>query len=222
MSKTGKCKHKLKNINYLYIENVKDNIDIILQFIKKCNGIDYSYNIYDKECFMNNNFNIYSFFDEKNINSIFYIEDIEQYILYNDNYYFDFSMYTIDAFQETFELINEKRHDRNEAMESLGFDKSRNFTEEEYEVLKEIENKLDMKIGKNIYDIIEQHDKSKYIKELESDKVELLSALKKINEFVSDCFTMGLLSISDEEFEIEMMNNIYNIIQKMEMKNNNE
>lgn len=51
-------------------------------------------------------------------------------------------------------------------------------------------------------------------KKLKTEKEDILLALEEVNEFLNNCFIMGIIGVSDSEFEITMMNKVHSIIEK--------
>lgn len=138
--KTGNCQTKTRNFRYLYVDNVRDHMNYILKFIKECTGINYSCAVFKKEMFKTE-VDHYSFYDKKNENSVFYVEDISNYIMFNKDTN-EFVIYESSEFNDSFKLVNDR----------LKFNEIPDYVKEEFEFINKIKDKLSKKAKKNVYD----------------------------------------------------------------------
>ncbi|NCD07697.1 MAG: hypothetical protein EOL97_16430 [Spirochaetia bacterium] len=117
MNRIGKCFSRPIKYDYLYVDNIKDNIDAILSFFKEQSGRDYKYDI-NQHIFSVHNADvkndIYNFYtDNECYNDIIYMEDTACYIVYQcvsfDENIYDFGIYTLIEFDRIFANDFEER-----------------------------------------------------------------------------------------------------------------
>lgn len=110
MNSIGKCSSRPIKHDYLYVDNIKDNIESIISFFKEQSGRDYKYDI-NQHIFSVHNADvkndIYNFYtDSECYNDIIYMEDTACYIVYQcvsfDENIYDFGIYTLMEFDRIF------------------------------------------------------------------------------------------------------------------------